>query len=514
MTEKKTSAYVVVHRDRQGRETVYPVLGDQVVIGRASTSDVCIGSQFVSRRHARLRYVSGGWIFEDLESTSGSFLDGASVVKTPLMPGSWIHLGTPTGHALKLERAEAGDDSLELKPTAGTEILRRLDMEQSRYVLAETATRVMDAAPAGRLASLYELGATLSASRDRQEVYEMVLDAVLEQLPAERAAVIIRDPGARELRAVATRVLREPGDSFQPSRVLSGLVMRDRVGLVSRDASTDQNLPESQTLAFQAVRSVMVSPVSSTERTWGAIYLDTLTIQTPYDQESLEFLLAVGRQVGLILESLSLLTEQERMLESLMEVLAASIDARDGLTAGHSSRVAGYARRVAERMGWAAEECKRIYWAGLLHDYGKIGIDDEVLRKPGKLTTSEFRSIRTHPRVTHDILQKIHFPEGLEDLPFIAATHHERLDGAGYPFGLEGEDFPVAGQLIGIADVFDALTQERHYRQPMGLEEVLDILRDGRGDRWAPEIVDTFLEYIDDELRVELGTATFERPPE
>ena len=514
MTETKPMPFVIVHRDRQGRETVYPVQGDTVEIGRASTSDVCIGSQFVSRKHGRMTRYGSGWIYEDNKSTSGSFLDGASVERTALPLSTWIHLGTPTGHALKLEKVEPGDDSLELKPTAGTEILRRLDLDQSRYVLADTATRGVDAASAGRLASLYELGATLTASRDKQEVFEMVLDAILEQLPAERAAVIIREPGNRQAAALATRVARDPTGTFQPSRVLSGLVMRDQVGLVSRDASTDQTLPESQTLAFQAVRSVMVAPVSSTERTWGAIYLDTLTIQTPYDQESLEFLLAVGRQVGLILESLYLLTEQEQMLESLMEVLAASIDARDGLTAGHSSRVAGYARRVAERLGWSAEECKRIYWAGLLHDYGKIGIDDEVLRKPGKLTTSEFRNIRTHPRLTHDILERIHFPEGLEDLAFIAATHHERLDGKGYPFGLEGEDFPRSGQLIGIADVFDALTQERHYRQPMGLEDVLEILREGRGCRWSADIVDAFLAFIDDELRVELGTATFERQPE
>jgi HD-GYP domain-containing protein (c-di-GMP phosphodiesterase class II) len=511
MAEQQTSHYVIVHRDRQGRETVYPVTGDVIDIGRASTSDVCIGSQFVSRRHGRIRRIVGGWVYEDQDSTSGSFLDGSSVSKTPLPPGTWIHLGTPTGHALKLERADPTDDSMELKPTAGTEILRRLDLDQSRYVMAETATRVMDAAPAGRLASLYELGASLTASRDRLEVFELVLDAVLDQLPAERAAVIIREPGSREPEAQATRVSREPGGTFQPSRVLSGLVMRDQVGLVSRDASSDESLPESQTLAFQAVRSVIVAPVTSTERTWGALYLDTLTIQTPYDQESLEFLLAVGRQLGLILESLYLITEQERMLESLMEVLAASIDARDGLTAGHSSRVAGYARRVAERLAWPSEECKRIYWAGLLHDYGKIGIDDEVLRKPGRLTSSEFRNIRTHPKLTHDILCKIHFPEGLEDLPFIAATHHERMDGEGYPFGLSGEDFPEAGQLIGIADVFDALTQERHYRQPMGLEEVLDILREGKHGRWDPVLVDAFLAFIDDEIRDEMGTATFER---
>jgi len=244
---------------------------------------------------------------------------------------------------------------------------------------------------------------------------------------------------------------------------------------------------------------VIVAPVTSTERTWGALYLDTLTIQTPYDQESLEFLLAVGRQLGLILESLYLITEQERMLESLMEVLAASIDARDGLTAGHSSRVAGYARRVSERLAWPSEECKRIYWAGLLHDYGKIGIDDEVLRKPGRLTSSEFRNIRTHPKLTHDILCKIHFPEGLEDLPFIAATHHERMDGSGYPNGLEGDQISMGARVLGVADVVEAMSSHRPYRPALGIDAALEELSTHRGTLYDADVVDACLSVFNED---------------
>jgi HD-GYP domain-containing protein (c-di-GMP phosphodiesterase class II) len=215
-------------------------------------------------------------------------------------------------------------------------------------------------------------------------------------------------------------------------------------------------------------------------------------------------LLAVGRQLGIALETLYLVREQVKMLESMMEVLAASIDARDGMTSGHSSRVASYARRLAEKLDRPADDCKQIYWAGLLHDYGKIGIDDDVLRKPGKLDTMEFRHIKLHPQLTYDILKRIHFPEGLETLPFVAATHHERLDGGGYPFGLSGDDFPEGGQIIGIADVFDALTQERHYRDPMPLALVITILEEGKGERWKPELVEAFVQLIHEELRHEL----------
>jgi len=152
---------------------------------------------------------------------------------------------------------------------------------------------------------------------------------------------------------------------------------------------------------------------------------------------------------------------------------------------------------------------EKLNYSSELHDVGKVATHPDILRKPGKLTDAEFDEIRKHPRLTHDILRRIHFPEGLEELPYIAATHHERLDGEGYPFGLVGDRFPDAGQIIGIADVFDALTQERHYRKPMAFSQVLRILDEGRGSRWRSEMVEQFIELVGEELRdlVEAETA-------
>ncbi len=508
-----TVPIVVIHRDKQGREYIYPVRSAEVLVGRASSPDVCIVSQFVSRRHALLKKRGDGWVFQDLDSTSGSYFQGTRIREIPLPFETWIHLGAPGGHAIKLEHHVDTAKELErLDPDTGTQILQTIHLDGSRYAMGETTSKRMDVLSTRRLGSLYDLSATLSGSRERLDVFGLVLDAVMDQLPGERAAILVKEPGMENAEAVVIRPAGDGAEAFQPSRVLTNLVMRDQVGMVSMDASSDERLVASETLAFQAVRSVLAAPITSVKRSWGVIYVDTLTVHTPYDSEMLEFLLAVGRQLGMSLETLYLLSEQERMVESLMEVLSASIDARDGLTAGHSLRVAHYARSLAERLGWSGEECKRLYWAGLVHDYGKIGVDDQILRKPGKLTDAEFDEIRKHPRLTHDILRRIHFPEGLEELPYIAATHHERLDGDGYPFGLVGKRFPDAGQIIGIADVFDALTQERHYRKPMPFSQVLRILDEGRGSRWRSDMVDEFIDLVSDELRdmVEAETQTGE----
>ena len=495
------STTVVVHRDKRGREYTYPVRNGEMQIGRASTSDVCIVSQFVSRRHALLKRRGDGWVFRDLNSTSGSYFQGTRIREIPMPFEAWVHLGAPGGHAIKLDRRGRTSTELErLDPDQGTQILQTLHLDRSRYAAGETTLRRLDAISTRRLGSLYEISAKLSALKGREEIFHLVLRAVLGQLPGERAAVLIREPGEAAATPVCFELPGKDDDEFVPSRVLTAMVMTDEIGLVVVDAPSDQRLAASETLAFQSVRSVIAVPVTSVKRVWGVIYLDTRTVHTPYDQEMLEFLLAVGRQVGMSLESLYLLTEQERMLESLMETLSASIDARDGLTAGHSLRVARFARGLAQRMEWSPEECKRVYWAGLVHDYGKIGVDDGVLRKPGRLTEQEFAQIQEHPRLTHDILKRIHFPEGLEELPYVAATHHERLDGKGYPFGLAGTAVPETGQIIGIADVFDALTQERHYRQPMPLEQVIAVLEDGRGERWRGDLVDEFLAYVEEVL--------------
>jgi HD-GYP domain-containing protein (c-di-GMP phosphodiesterase class II) len=141
-----------------------------------------------------------------------------------------------------------------------------------------------------------------------------------------------------------------------------------------------------------------------------------------------------------------------------------------------------------------------IYYAALLHDYGKIGTDDSVLKKPSSLTPDEYKHIQQHPQHTFDILSKIEFPPVLRDLPLMAASHHEKWDGTGYPWGLRGEDIPLAGRIIAIADVYDSLTRKRHYREPMPVEEVLAYIEQGRGTHFDPAVLDAFLLYHKDEL--------------
>ena len=182
--------------------------------------------------------------------------------------------------------------------------------------------------------------------------------------------------------------------------------------------------------------------------------------------------------------------EMQQMFEGTIQSLVSALDAKDTYTSGHSSRVAQLAVELAQRLGFDEEGVSRIRMAGILHDIGKIGVEDSVLRKPGKLTDEEFEQIKQHPVLGYEILQGIR--QFRKILPAVR-HHHESWDGSGYPDGLSGESIPRDAQVLAVADAFDAMTSDRPYRSGMPLEKVINIFREGRGSQWASDVVDILL---------------------
>ena len=183
-----------------------------------------------------------------------------------------------------------------------------------------------------------------------------------------------------------------------------------------------------------------------------------------------------------------------RMFEQTAGALVSAIDAKDPYTHGHSIRVAAYARMIAREAGKSNEECDEIYYSALLHDIGKIGIDDLIINKSGKLSKDEFASIKLHTIIGDKILESIHDSEFLS---IGAKYHHERYDGKGYPNGLAGEDIPEAARIIAIADAYDAMTSTRSYRGPMKQELVREEFVKGSGTQFDPNFVEIMIKLID-----------------
>lgn len=182
--------------------------------------------------------------------------------------------------------------------------------------------------------------------------------------------------------------------------------------------------------------------------------------------------------------------QMREMFEGTVRALVSAIDAKDPYTCGHSSRVAELSSLLAEELGFSTEDVETVRMSGLLHDIGKIGVADAVLRKPGKLTEEEFAEIKKHPELGYRILQGI--PQFHAILPGVR-FHHESMDGRGYPMGLVGEEIPMIARIIAVADAFDAMTSTRTYRAGQPLERVVEIFKQGAGQQWDAKIVDLLL---------------------
>lgn len=185
--------------------------------------------------------------------------------------------------------------------------------------------------------------------------------------------------------------------------------------------------------------------------------------------------------------------KKEVELDQVVGAIANAVDAKDEETNGHSVRVAAYSVKIAESMGLGQNIVDHVYQAALLHDVGKVGVPDTVLKKNGKLTEEEFEIIRSHTTVGKEILSAI------KSVPYITEGsyyHHERWDGKGYPQGLKGEEIPLMGRIIAVADVYDALVSKRCYKESMSKQSVVEEIVKGSGTQFDPKIVQAFLKCI------------------
>ncbi len=200
---------------------------------------------------------------------------------------------------------------------------------------------------------------------------------------------------------------------------------------------------------------------------------------------------SLGQSMGIFLENAMLYEDLQDMFMGTLRSLVNAIDAKDTYTCGHSERVAWLGRSLAQAAGLDEHTVERLHLAGLLHDVGKIGVPESVLTKPGRLTDEEFDIIKTHPRIGARILQGI---RQMQDLIPGVLYHHERYDGRGYPDGLSGDNIPLFGRLLCLADSFDAMSSTRTYRQALPLHEVLEEVRRCAGSQFDPHLAEVFVD--------------------
>ncbi len=243
------------------------------------------------------------------------------------------------------------------------------------------------------------------------------------------------------------------------------------------------------------VLSFMVVPLKIREKTFGVVAASILTGERRFGDKDVYYMNFITQKAASAIESIALYENIYDNLFSTLYAFVAALEARDVYTMKHSERVAEIAHMIGRAMGCEEEDLSILKFAGHLHDIGKIGIRDDILLKPGRLTPDEYEKIKEHPAIGADIVGKLGLWGREQE---IIRHHHERYDGTGYPDGLSGHSIPELSRILSVADVFDAMASDRAYRKRMDKVKVLSIIAKGRGTQFDPGVVDAFLKMADE----------------
>ena len=351
------------------------------------------------------------------------------------------------------------------------------------------------------LLALVKIGQAVAAEKDIDKLMQTIAEEARNAVQADRCTVFLYDKETDELWSKVALGLGSQELRFNASQGIAGTVFRTGEIVNIKDAYSDSRFNKEVDLKTGYVtKTILCMPIRNIEQEIIGVFQILNKFGGYFTQEDEDILISIGSSAGISLENAKLFARQKELLEeqrivfdSFISTLAASIDARDKITSGHSTRVRMYATLIAEAFGMDNKDLEIIQKAAALHDIGKIGIRDSVLQKEGKLTDEEYKHIQEHVEITHNILEKIHMSDDFKMITEIACSHHEKYDGTGYYRHLKGEDIPFGGRILAVADVFDAITSKRHYRDKMPIQKVISILIGDSGTHFDKNIVDKFL---------------------
>jgi putative nucleotidyltransferase with HDIG domain len=330
------------------------------------------------------------------------------------------------------------------------------------------------------MVALMELSRTISSQLDVRTQIHKFMEQLRNRFNPTSVALTLLDPGERKLVLMAA------------DGVLGG-VDTGRDASLTRTGSEDQLLCAHATLVDQHealhqklhLLRVQNRPVGVLQMTWA-------NGTPPLSDQEAQLFEVFTASMAVALENGRLYSKLKDQNLRTIAALAAAIDARDTYTRGHSEQVTKYAVRMAEVLNQTELWIERLRYGALLHDVGKIGVPDSILRKPGPLTPAEYEQMKQHPVTGANIVE-----HALDDVRHIIRHHHERWDGAGYPDGLKGDDIPMESRVIAVADAFDAMTSDRAYRKGMSVPAALRLLNDGRDQQWQGALVDVLVDLVE-----------------
>ncbi len=466
-------------------------------IGRRSKCDLQLESyNTVSRDHAQLDFRlgpdGGQWTITDQGSKAGTWLNGTRI---------------DPDHAVLLRHR----DLVVIEPWTFQVLDPAFDGEQTEQLAPVTSSSPEDTSEDPRLTRmpdvrgtqmakerlelLLDCASSIHGATNEQELAEAVVEAAINGTGFENAAML-RPLGQDDVVDVITCT----GDLGKESAIFSRTLLRaaseGELVHFTQEWAEEHNPTES--IRQLRIQEALCIPIKVGPAVVSCLYLDNRGKSArPFDRNDMEYCAGLGRITAMANASLARIDLEQRLAQERRELflgtvraLVAAIDAKDTYTRGHSERVAWLGRELGRVAGLGEDALDRLHVSGLVHDVGKIGIPESILRKPDRLTDEEFDRIKEHPvtgcRILKDVPQLQAMMDGVR-------SHHERWDGKGYPDGLAGEEIPYFGRILAVADAFDAMSSARAYRGALDKEHALGEVRDNAGSQFDPELAMLFM---------------------
>lgn len=352
--------------------------------------------------------------------------------------------------------------------------------------------KARDAARARALNAVSEVGKAILSTLQIDTLFQLVLDTAVKETNADAASLMLVEDGGEHLVVKSAVGLPRQvlGEREPLTKGIAGWVARHRRPLVlGEDARLDPALRA--LMGRREIASGLSVPILWHDQVLGVLNVSRFANRGSFTQGDLELISVLADNAAIALQNSRLFQEVGELFLSTTRALASAIDAKDPYTHGHSQRVCQLAESLATALSWRPDERDNLRLAALLHDIGKIGTPDSVLRKEGKLDDTEWEEIKKHPHRGSAIVENIRNMH--ESVLYGIRHHHERYDGDGYPEGLGNGDIPATGRIIAVADAFEAMTSDRPYRKGMPKARAMTLLREGAGSQWDPQLVAAFM---------------------
>lgn len=361
-----------------------------------------------------------------------------------------------------------------------------------------------------RVQALLDITGRISSTLDREQLLQQILTYACTLLTADAASIFLLDEATGDLllhmasgaTAEQVRNIRVPkGKGIAGYVAATGETVNiTNPALDSRFYGQIDQKTNRQTRALVCVplrtRAIQLgADLGSTgARIVGVAQMLHLAEDAPFSTDDVRVFEMLCSQAATVLEVAELYANMHELFTDVVEAIANAVDAKDPYTQGHSRRVSEYATEIARELSLSADFIRRVRISGLLHDVGKIGVPDAVLNKPGPLTPAEYEQMQQHPAIGARIMGTVRSLK--HELPGLL-EHHERVDGTGYPQGLQGDAISVLGRIIAVADAFDAMSSNRAYRPALPIREVVQRIKAGVGSQWDPACVQALLRALE-----------------